>query len=180
TRSAKRTRRSRRRSRYRLGLPTPAVGTWYGQRPCIRPLIARCMRPNRGVAIGVSWRPRCRYVEAAAARNDRCSHRLQQGPVRRGGRPRRRSTRWKGKEWMASSDRARAVKRGHEPANASDPLVGATIGHKFVLRERIGAGSMGAVYRADQTNLGRTVAVKVLSPDLAADEAMVRRFYEEA
>ena len=81
---------------------------------------------------------------------------------------------------MASSDRARAVKRGHEPANASDPLVGATIGHKFVLRERIGAGSMGAVYRADQTNLGRTVAVKVLSPDLAADEAMVRRFYEEA
>jgi eukaryotic-like serine/threonine-protein kinase len=59
-------------------------------------------------------------------------------------------------------------------------LVGATIGGKFVIRELLGAGAMGAVFRADQEPLGRTVAVKVLNEELARDEDMVKRFHVEA
>ena len=60
------------------------------------------------------------------------------------------------------------------------PLVGITVGGKFVLREIIGAGAMGTVYRADQITLGRTVAVKVLNANLARDDSMVKRFHQEA
>src|SRR5262249_20720922 len=55
-----------------------------------------------------------------------------------------------------------------------------TISGKFLVQTRIGEGAMGAVYRAEQTNLGRTVAIKVMNPRLAADPDMVRRFYHEA
>src|SRR5258708_3346532 len=66
------------------------------------------------------------------------------------------------------------------PVAPGDPLVGATVGGKFILREVLGEGAMGKVYRADQTNLGRTVAVKVMNPALAADDLLVRRFHDEA
>jgi serine/threonine-protein kinase len=61
-----------------------------------------------------------------------------------------------------------------------DALINTTVGGKFVLREVIGEGAMGKVYRADQTNLGRTVAVKVMNPALLSDEGLVRRFHDEA
>jgi eukaryotic-like serine/threonine-protein kinase len=44
----------------------------------------------------------------------------------------------------------------------------------------IGAGGMGEVYRAKDTRLGRTVAIKVLPPDFAADPERERRFEQEA
>ena len=45
---------------------------------------------------------------------------------------------------------------------------------------QLGAGSMGVVYRARDTRLGRDVAVKVLTDALAADGDLVRRFEVEA
>lgn len=63
---------------------------------------------------------------------------------------------------------------------ADDSLVGRVVGGKFCLRKCIGVGSSGTVYRADQTSLGRTVAVKILRPELACDDRFVRRFNAEA
>ena len=44
----------------------------------------------------------------------------------------------------------------------------------------IGTGGMGAVYKARQPKLDRTVALKILSRDLAKDPAFIERFNREA
>ncbi len=59
-------------------------------------------------------------------------------------------------------------------------LVGRVLGDKFKLTACIGIGGSGAVYRADQMTLGRTVAVKILNEDLSADGRMIKRFRDEA
>ena len=54
------------------------------------------------------------------------------------------------------------------------------LGGRFVLGERLGAGSMGAVHVADDLATGARVAVKILHPHLAADRELVSRFEREA
>jgi serine/threonine protein kinase len=54
-----------------------------------------------------------------------------------------------------------------------------TLGHYNVL-ERIGAGGMGEVFRARDTKLGRTVAIKVLPEAIAGDKDRRDRFLREA
>jgi hypothetical protein len=51
---------------------------------------------------------------------------------------------------------------------------------KYVLREPIGQGGMGSVFLADQPGLGRSVAIKVLHPELARCPAHARRIRDEA
>jgi predicted Ser/Thr protein kinase len=48
------------------------------------------------------------------------------------------------------------------------------------LVSKVAHGGMGVVYKATQLNLGRTVAVKILSEELARDGSFVRRFMQEA
>jgi len=67
-----------------------------------------------------------------------------------------------------------------EPSSPGDPLVGRTIAGAYVIQELVGVGGMGRVYRGVQTALGRTVAVKVIHPNLLSDEQTVARFYNEA
>jgi serine/threonine protein kinase len=50
----------------------------------------------------------------------------------------------------------------------------------YRLLELLGEGAMGSVYKARQLSLDRDVAVKVLSPELARNEAYVHRFMTEA
>ncbi|MEV4083336.1 serine/threonine-protein kinase [Nonomuraea fuscirosea] len=57
---------------------------------------------------------------------------------------------------------------------------GTTLNDRYVLGDRLGGGGMGEVWRADDTVLGRTVAVKVLMPALSEDPRFTQRFHNEA
>ncbi|MFI5299445.1 MAG: serine/threonine-protein kinase [Polyangiales bacterium] len=61
-----------------------------------------------------------------------------------------------------------------------DPMIGRKIGGRFVVLARLGAGSMGAVYRARQAGMSRQVALKVLKPERALDAGAQQRFEREA
>src|SRR5215204_535055 len=67
-----------------------------------------------------------------------------------------------------------------EQVSKSLKLVGRVLGDKFKLTACIGIGGSGAVYKADQMALGRTVAVKILNEDLSVDTRMIKRFRDEA
>ena len=60
-----------------------------------------------------------------------------------------------------------------------DSLSGTVVG-RFRIEERLGKGGMGEVYRAEDTKLKRTVALKRLAPSLRADSLYRHRFLEEA
>ncbi|MEZ4432767.1 MAG: serine/threonine-protein kinase [bacterium] len=61
-----------------------------------------------------------------------------------------------------------------------DDLIGCTLEDRYVIRERIGGGGMGVVYRARQIAIDRDVAVKVVSPHLVSRAETARRFLREA
>jgi serine/threonine-protein kinase len=69
---------------------------------------------------------------------------------------------------------------GKVAASPDDPLIGRSLPGGYLILELVGIGGMGRVYRAEQTNLGRTVAVKIIHPHLVGEENAAARFITEA
>ena len=61
-----------------------------------------------------------------------------------------------------------------------DPLIGRTLDGRFEVRQPLGKGGMGTVYRALQLSVDREVAIKVVHPRLANDRQAAKRFLREA
>lgn len=61
----------------------------------------------------------------------------------------------------------------------ADPLIGAKLGD-YVVKERIGTGGAGIVYRGEHPAIGKPVAIKVLRPELANDPQHMKTLLEEA
>jgi serine/threonine protein kinase len=83
-----------------------------------------------------------------------------------------------------SDDTPTIISRTRHPSVRSEEVLagvlrGRRLAH-FELLEPIGVGGMAAVIRARDTQLDRTVALKILPPEMAADLENVRRFHQEA
>ena len=79
----------------------------------------------------------------------------------------------------ALSGNGRATLQEIEPPRAAKPAVGATIG-RYELVKQLGVGAMGEVWEARDTAGGANVAIKLLKPEIAANDELLRRFRKEA
>jgi serine/threonine-protein kinase len=64
-------------------------------------------------------------------------------------------------------------------AAGADPLLGTKVGNYKLVRQ-LGAGGMGVVYAAEHELMGKKAAVKLLLPELSANQEIVNRFFNEA
>ncbi|MBL4635505.1 MAG: serine/threonine protein kinase [Kofleriaceae bacterium] len=64
-------------------------------------------------------------------------------------------------------------------AEAEDKMIGALVGGRYKIARLLGTGNMARVYVAEQVNMERNVAVKLLQPELLVDETAGGRFQRE-
>ena len=68
---------------------------------------------------------------------------------------------------------------GGQDTSTDDPMLGEIIGGRYRIARLLGKGNMARVYVAEQLSMERNVAVKILQPDLIADEVAAGRFRQE-
>jgi hypothetical protein len=66
------------------------------------------------------------------------------------------------------------------PVEQLQIAAGDLLGGKYRIGARLGEGGMGAVFAAENIDIGRRVAIKVLHPDYASDQDLAARFRQEA
>ncbi len=72
-------------------------------------------------------------------------------------------------------------KSGREEAvDSSSPTIESEVSSRYIIQEEIGEGGMGIIYKATDTLLDRTVALKVLSKSLSRNARALQRFLREA
>jgi serine/threonine-protein kinase len=62
----------------------------------------------------------------------------------------------------------------------NDPLIGTTIGGKYIVELKLGEGGMGIVYKGRHKVIGKRIAIKLLHSDVLRDPEVVERFKVEA
>ena len=77
-------------------------------------------------------------------------------------------------------DVSAGVRAGNDLAVDGQTSIGTRLGERYELGHLLGRGGMGEVRVGNDLRLGRTVAVKVMRPALAGDDAMKRRFEDES
>jgi len=65
-------------------------------------------------------------------------------------------------------------------ASAEGRALGRVLDDRYILRERLGSGAMGSVYRGTEISTARDVAIKILADRPGGGPAVVRRFLREA
>ena len=66
-----------------------------------------------------------------------------------------------------------------QPCDPDDPCIGTVLNNRFTIQSKLGEGGFGAVYRGVQSGTQRTVALKLLHPDMTKDDNLVARFRRE-
>ncbi len=62
---------------------------------------------------------------------------------------------------------------------SAESWIGKTVGGRYLIEKKLGAGAMGAVFIANQISMDRKVALKLLHANLQGSESLVKRFERE-
>jgi serine/threonine-protein kinase len=70
--------------------------------------------------------------------------------------------------------------RATDARELADPLIGVVVADRYRIKEPIGRGGMGVVYRVEHARIGKLMALKLLTGELTRDPQQVARFKREA
>jgi tRNA A-37 threonylcarbamoyl transferase component Bud32 len=70
--------------------------------------------------------------------------------------------------------------RATDQRELADPLIGVVVAERYRIKEPIGRGGMGVVYRVEHARIGKLMALKLLTGELTRDPRQVARFKREA
>ncbi len=73
-----------------------------------------------------------------------------------------------------------AIPEPQSEVTSKDPLIGQVVDGRYQIESVLGEGGMGIVYKSVHTTLGKSLAIKVLRPEVSKNEEILARFKQEA